>query len=92
MIGNLVVNAEQAMPDGGTLHVSCDNYSTQGETVGLPRDLKPGDYIRVRLRDEGTGIPEQCLKRIFDPYYTTKSKGNGLASRPLIRSSRTTAA
>jgi CheY-like chemotaxis protein len=38
----------------------------------------PGDYIRIAIRDEGTGIAEQYLKRIFDPYFTTKPKGNGL--------------
>jgi CheY-like chemotaxis protein len=38
----------------------------------------PGDYIRIAIRDEGVGISEDCLKRIFDPYFTTKPKGNGL--------------
>ena len=40
--------------------------------------LSPGDYIRISIKDEGVGIPEHYLKRIFDPYFTTKSKGNGL--------------
>ena len=78
VIANLVVNAEQAMPDGGTLHVDCDNFSCAPETAPSIPDLVPGDYIRIRVRDEGVGIPEQCLKRIFDPYFTTKPSGNGL--------------
>ena len=78
VIANLVVNAEQAMPDGGTLHVDCDNFPCPPETARSIPDLVPGDYIRIRVRDEGVGIPEQCLKQIFDPYFTTKPSGNGL--------------
>jgi CheY-like chemotaxis protein len=40
--------------------------------------LPPGDYIRIKIKDQGVGIPEQYLDRIFDPYFTTKPKGNGL--------------
>jgi two-component system, cell cycle sensor histidine kinase and response regulator CckA len=78
VIANLVVNADQAMPNGGTLHVTCDNFSYSPEANGQPLDLAPGDYIRIRVRDEGVGIPESYLKRIFDPYFTTKAKGSGL--------------
>jgi CheY-like chemotaxis protein len=78
VIGNLVVNADQAMPNGGTLRVSCDNFTYNFDTTPVIPDLQPGDYIRVTVRDEGVGIPETHLKRIFDPYFTTKAKGNGL--------------
>jgi PAS domain S-box-containing protein len=78
VIANLVVNADQAMPEGGTIHVTCDNFSYSPATMALVPDLAPGDYIRIQVRDEGTGIPESCLKRIFDPYFTTKAKGSGL--------------
>src|SRR2546423_14579984 len=77
VIANLVVNADQAMPNGGTLYVSCDNLCYDTNDVLIP-DLDPGDYVRIRIRDEGVGIPEKYLKRIFDPYFTTKAKGNGL--------------
>jgi CheY-like chemotaxis protein len=78
VIANLVVNADQAMPNGGTLHVSCDNYR-HSPTNGSPvAELAPGNYVRVSIKDEGVGIPERYLKRIFDPYFTTKPKGNGL--------------
>ncbi|MEO5754620.1 MAG: PAS domain S-box protein, partial [Chthoniobacterales bacterium] len=78
VIANLVVNADQAMPDGGTVRVSCDNFTCISETPAAVPDLAAGDYIRVRVHDEGVGIPEQYLKQIFDPYFTTKPKGNGL--------------
>jgi PAS domain S-box-containing protein len=77
VIANLVVNADQAMPNGGTLHVSCENFCYDTNDAVIP-DLTPGDYVRVRIRDEGVGIPEKYIKRIFDPYFTTKPKGNGL--------------
>jgi PAS domain S-box-containing protein len=77
VIANLVVNADQAMPNGGTLHVSCENFSYSADTTPAVPDLAPGDYVRVRIRDEGVGIPEKYMKRIFDPYFTTKPKGNG---------------
>jgi PAS domain S-box-containing protein len=78
VIANLVVNADQAMPNGGTLRVTCDNFSYSPSTCAPIADLTPGEYIRIGIRDEGVGIPEDYLKRIFDPYFTTKSKGTGL--------------
>jgi PAS domain S-box-containing protein len=78
VIANLVVNADQAMPNGGTLRVSCENCRYTSTTTPTIPDLLPGDYIRISIRDQGVGIPEQYVKRIFDPYFTTKPKGNGL--------------
>ncbi len=78
VIANLVVNADQAMPNGGLLRVSCENFRYNSSTTPVIPDLAPGDYVRISIRDEGVGIQEQYLKRIFDPYFTTKPKGNGL--------------
>ncbi|HEY3663756.1 MAG TPA: PAS domain S-box protein [Chthoniobacterales bacterium] len=78
VIANLSVNAEQAMPNGGTLHVDGDNFIAGAGGGPVPADLAPGEYIRIRVRDEGVGIPQDLLKQIFDPYFTTKPKGNGL--------------
>ena len=78
VIANLVVNADQAMPNGGTLRVDCDNFIYTADTQPQIPDLVPNEYIRITIRDEGVGIPENCLKRIFDPYFTTKPKGTGL--------------
>ncbi|MFL6537975.1 MAG: PAS domain S-box protein [Chthoniobacterales bacterium] len=78
VVGNLVVNADQAMPNGGTLRVVCDNFAYDGASPEFVPDLPPGDYIRIRVKDQGTGMTPECLKRIFDPYFTTKEKGTGL--------------
>ena len=78
VIANLVVNAEQAMPTGGTLHVTCENFRQgSGKKATVP-DLPAGEFVKIAINDEGVGIPEQNLERIFDPYFTTKPKGNGL--------------
>jgi CheY-like chemotaxis protein len=75
VIDNIVINAQQAMPLGGTIAITVRNA-----TLGEDRNptLKAGDYIRISVSDTGVGIPENLLKRIFDPFFTTKQKGNGL--------------
>lgn len=75
VINNLVINADQAMPMGGTIRVSAENV-TVGADDGLP--LREGRYVRISVEDEGIGIPEGHLQRIFEPYFTTKQKGSGL--------------
>ncbi|NLV17739.1 MAG: response regulator [Syntrophomonadaceae bacterium] len=75
VINNLVINALQAMPDGGILHVEASNgYLYSEELSNLPE----GWYIKITVRDQGEGIPEEYLNQIFDPYFTTKKEGNGL--------------
>ncbi len=73
VIQNLVMNADQAMPDGGLISVSAVNVTETPLNMSSDRA-----YIRVSIRDNGTGIPEENLPRIFDPYFTTKPKGSGL--------------
>ncbi len=73
VIGNLVINAKQAMPQGGRLVVRAENVNLNGE-FGLP----PGRYVRILVMDEGEGIPPEILPKIFDPYFTTKEEGTGL--------------
>ncbi|MBI5141638.1 MAG: HDOD domain-containing protein [Nitrospirae bacterium] len=75
VINNLVINAKHAMPNGGTINISAEN-TTVSLMSGIP--LKPGEYVEIRVADEGCGIPEDHLKRIFDPYFTTKQTGSGL--------------
>lgn len=75
VINNLVLNAVQAMPEGGRLTVTGRNVRL-GSDSALP--LKPGAYVRLTFRDEGPGIPQQVLPRVFDPYFTTRPEGNGL--------------
>jgi signal transduction histidine kinase/CheY-like chemotaxis protein len=75
VISNLVINAHQAMPQGGVIDVTVD-HSEVGPEHGLP--IPAGDYVRISIEDHGCGIPEEHLSKIFDPYFTTKEKGSGL--------------
>jgi PAS domain S-box-containing protein len=75
VIHNIILNAEQAMPDAGVLEVSAENI-TLDKNHGLP--LAPGRYVKIAFQDPGTGIPETELPKIFDPYFTSKPEGNGL--------------
>ena len=74
VIHNLVLNSRQAMNDSGEIWIRVQNYTA------LPGDhgFMSGDYIRIIIRDEGEGIPEGIIQRIFDPYFTTKKNGSGL--------------
>jgi len=75
VISNLVINAVQAMPEGGTLQIDAANV-TVSEMDGQP--LENGRYVRITVRDTGMGIPQEYLQKIFDPYFTTKETGTGL--------------
>lgn len=74
-VNNLLLNAVQAMPGGGTLSMKAENLERAGDD-GLP--LKPGKYLRITVGDTGIGIPDKYLPRLFEPYFTTKPKGHGL--------------
>lgn len=76
VVQNLVLNASEAMPDGGTVTIGAHNDVIAAG--GNPLVLPGGAFVRIDVEDSGTGIPEQRLARIFDPYYTTKQKGSGL--------------
>ena len=75
VIQNLVLNASQAMPGGGCMDVRAGNLLVNAED-GLP--LLPGRYVCITVQDQGGGISEEDLGRIFDPYFTTKETGSGL--------------
>lgn len=75
VINNIVINAIQAMPSGGTIEVGAENITIDLEDC-LP--LKSGKYVKIYIKDYGIGIPKKYLQRIFDPYFTTKQKGSGL--------------
>jgi len=76
VIQNIVLNADQAMPLGGSVMVSAKNVAES--SASLPQVLSRGNYIMISIEDTGVGIPEQYVGKIFDPYFTTKEKGSGL--------------
>jgi PAS domain S-box-containing protein len=71
-IHNIVTNAIEAMPDQGIIRVHCRNIDI-GEKDGLT--LKQGEYVQVSLKDQGTGIAQESLPKVFDPYFSTKERG-----------------
>ncbi|MBL7180241.1 MAG: PAS domain S-box protein [Desulfobacterales bacterium] len=75
VINNIVINANQAMPEGGIIQVAAENLIIE-DRHGLP--VKPGRYIKISITDQGVGIAEKHLLNIFDPYFTTKQEGSGL--------------
>ncbi|MCP5004323.1 MAG: response regulator [Planctomycetes bacterium] len=75
VINNLIINASQAMPEGGNIKVFAENITLDTEDI---TDLKIGPYIKITVQDQGTGIPGDKIQSIFDPFFTTKKKGGGL--------------
>jgi PAS domain S-box-containing protein len=67
VISNLIINAQQAMPTGGTIKIAADNVEEAN-----------GRFVRITIQDEGIGIAPQYLNKLFDPYFSTKQKGSGL--------------
>jgi PAS domain S-box-containing protein len=76
VIQNIVLNADQAMPQGGRVEIGMRNV--QAPDKDLPQDLEKGYYIEIAIKDSGIGIAAEYLGKIFDPYFTTKEKGSGL--------------
>lgn len=74
VINNLVINAQQAMPTGGTIEVFARNVSLRGHENTLP----PGDYVQLDFVDHGCGIEVCDVSQVFDPFFTTKAQGSGL--------------
>jgi len=75
VIDNLIINAQHAMPTGGLIQIRAENVSPD---LPLPGALKPGPYVKLSIKDQGTGIAREHLSRIFDPFFTTKQRGSGL--------------
>jgi signal transduction histidine kinase len=71
---NLTINARDAMPAGGSLHIGLENRRRDASS---PRELASGEYIVVSISDTGTGMDEATLARAFDPFFTTKEIGSG---------------
>ncbi len=84
VLNNIIINAVQSMPSGGKLEITAENIALE-----KPRaPLKPGTFIKMSVKDEGIGIPEKYINKIFDPYFTTKKEGSGMGlaiSNEIIR-------
>ena len=73
---NLTINARDAMPKGGVLTIETSNVSTEDFARRHP-DLKPGEYVRICVADQGTGMSQKTLDHAFEPFFTTKTIGQG---------------
>lgn len=73
-VNNLLINAKQAMPEGGTITVAAENT----EIAKGHKFMEAGRYVKIAITDRGHGIPAEHLSRIFEPYFTTKDTGSGL--------------
>jgi signal transduction histidine kinase len=74
---NLVINARDAMPDGGKLVVETSNQVLKREFTEAYSNLEPGDYVMLSVTDNGSGMPQSVINRAFDPFFTTKPIGQG---------------
>ena len=75
VVQNIVMNAKEAMPNGGKILITCGNHSNDpSQIVSLPR----GEYVKISIKDNGIGIPKNYIGNIFDPYFSTKQQGSGL--------------
>ena len=70
---NLVINAEDAMPDGGLLTIKTENFVVEAAPIGnSDMDINPGRYVLLSVNDSGKGVPSDLLPKVFDPFFTTK--------------------
>ncbi|WP_434559493.1 PAS domain S-box protein [Pseudomonas sp. D2-30] len=74
---NLVINARDAMPDGGELNIETANVYLDGSDISTLEPVKAGDYVMIAVRDNGSGMTPAVLAKAFDPFFTTKPIGQG---------------
>lgn len=72
---SILENAKEAMPHGGTVHIAAENVSLDGSTAGSCNGLPPGRYVNIAIQDQGIGIAPEDLPRIFDLYFSKKTRG-----------------
>jgi two-component system cell cycle sensor histidine kinase/response regulator CckA len=77
VIMNLIVNAQDAMPDGGRIVITTKYRNIQEGTPDVPPYILPGGYAQMSVSDTGNGIPEDLQQKIFEPFFTTKERGKG---------------
>ena len=78
VVVNLCLNAQDAMPDGGSLRItSTSRYVSPAECAALPFEIEPGEHVELRFIDTGTGMQAEVIERAFEPFFTTKPAGKG---------------
>ncbi|MCP4724405.1 MAG: PAS domain S-box protein, partial [bacterium] len=77
VLTNLIINAKDAMPEGGELTFKTENVRLDKHITKKNPNLNPGAFVRISVTDTGTGIPEDVKDRVFEPFFTTKEKGKG---------------
>lgn len=76
VIQNIILNARHAMPKGGKIKIECKNIYDSDSLSSLHTDKR--EFVCIKIQDKGTGIPQEIIGKIFDPYFTTKKTGSGL--------------
>ncbi len=74
---NVVVNARDAMPNGGRLALAIDDLVLPEDAIEVQPELPPGRYVRLRIADDGVGMSPETLARVYEPFFTTKEVGKG---------------
>ena len=74
---NLAINARDAMPSGGILEIGCGNVQLRDGDSRVADEVPAGYYVQITVRDTGTGIPDDLLEHVFEPFYSTKGVGEG---------------
>jgi PAS domain S-box-containing protein len=77
LVINLVVNARDALPNGGTIRVEVDNLAVSSAAIGGHLDVAEGPYVALTVTDDGTGMAPEVVERVFDPFFTTKGPDEG---------------
>jgi CheY-like chemotaxis protein len=77
VIMNLAVNARDAMAGGGTLTLATENVTVEPGDEPPDPQMDPGDYVKITVKDTGTGMPREVVEHLFEPFFTTKGPGQG---------------
>lgn len=82
VINNVIINASQAMPEGGIIEVRGENVFEAVADINIIQNQeqkeRPAKYVKITIADQGIGIPREYVRKVFDPYFTTKQRGSGL--------------
>lgn len=77
VVMNLIINARDAMPEGGRLVIKTRGREVHKGMIDVPPYVTPGEYVQMSVSDTGFGIPKEVLEKIFEPFFTTKERGKG---------------